>query len=168
MNLRPPPTIVRIRGLTLIEALVYIAVLLAISAVAFSAVQRLWTATGHISAATDDCASALRAAEQWRRDVRSVRAPVTVEDEGRRCRLEGPDGTIVWSHGLGALWRQVGNRPAALWVARVEVCRFDEDPRQYVKAVRCDLILTPRSVRARQAPVFSFLAVPTSPGTPPR
>jgi len=75
------------------------------------------------------------------------------------ARLPGPEGSIVWSHGMGALWRQVADRPAALWVARVEVCRFDEDPREHVKALRYDLILRPRSL---QAPVFSFLAVPNT------
>lgn len=168
MNPRPDPTLARIRGLTLIEALVYISMLLVISAVAFSSVQRLWTATGHLSAATDDGASALRAAEQWRHDVRSARTAVTLEDDGKRCRLQGAEGTIVWSHGMGALWRQVGDRPAALWVARVEVCKFAVDPRQHVKAIRGDLILRPRSLRARQAPVFSFLAVPPPSTSPSR
>lgn len=168
MNPRPDSIRARFRGLTLIECLVYLSMLLAISAVAFSSVQRLWTATGHISAATDDCAGALRAAEQWRADVRSARATVTVEDEGRRCQVQGTEGMIVWSHGMGGLWRQVGNRPAALWVARVEVCRFKEDPRKHVKALRCDVILRPRSVRARQAPVFSFLAVPHAAPPPSR
>jgi len=161
MRTHPTPRRQAAQGLSLIELLVYIAVLLVISGVAFSAVHRLWTATARASAATDDCASALRAAEQWRRDIRNAHGPVRIDKDGTQCVVPGEKGTIVWTSGMGALWRQVGDQPASLWVARVKWMRFASDPRLHVTPVRCDLILTPRSLQARQAPAFSFLAVPT-------
>jgi hypothetical protein len=150
------------RGLTLIELLVYIGVLLTVSAISFSAVMRLWTATGSLSAATDENGAALRAAEQWRADIRAASGPVVLSEKGTRCVIPTPHGPITWTHSLDALWRQVDSQPGNLWVPRVAICSFEPDPRTHTTPIRCDLLLTPRSTKATQAPTFTFLAIPPS------
>lgn len=148
------------RGLTLIELLIYISVLLTVSAVSFSAVMRLWSATGNLSTATDENGAALRAAEQWRADIRAASGLVALSENGMRCVIPTTNGTITWTHSLEALWRQVDSHPGNLWVPRVQICSFEADPRTHTTPVRCDLLLTPRSTKATQAPTFTFLAVP--------
>jgi type II secretory pathway pseudopilin PulG len=150
------------RGLTLIELLIYISVLLTVSAVSFSAVMRLWSATGNLSAATDENGAALRAAEQWRADIRAASGPVVLSENGMRCVIPTTNGTITWTHSLEALWRQLDSHPGSLWVPRVQICSFEADPRIHTTPVRCDLLLIPRSTKATQAPTFTFLAVPPS------
>lgn len=149
------------RGYTLLELIVYIGVLLVISGIAMSSLNRLWSAAGNASASTDDHGAALRAAEQWRLDVRTAAAPITIEDQGHRCRIPNPSGEILWNLTNGVLSRQITGRPANLKLLRVLDARFAADARTNVTALRCDLVLIPRSSRARTAPAFSFLAVPT-------
>lgn len=155
-RLRPDPR----RGYTLLELIVYIGVLLLISGIAMSSLNRLWSAAGNASAATDDHGAALRAAEQWRLDVRTAAAPITIEDQGHRCRIPNPSGDITWSLTNGVLSRQLTGRPPNLKLPRVREARFAPDARKEVTALRCDLVLIPRSTKARTAPAFSFLAVP--------
>jgi|LauGreDrversion4_2_1035121.scaffolds.fasta_scaffold456797_2 prepilin-type N-terminal cleavage/methylation domain-containing protein len=148
------------RGFTLLELLVYIGVLLVISGIAMSSLNRLWSAAGNASASTDDHGAALRAAEQWRLDVRTASAAVTIEDQGHRCRIPNASGDITWNLTNGVLSRQITDRPANLKLPRVREARFATDKRKEVTALRCDLVLIPRSTKARTAPAFSFLAVP--------
>jgi prepilin-type N-terminal cleavage/methylation domain-containing protein len=155
-RLRPDPR----RGFTLLELIVYIGVLLVISGIAMSSLNRLWSAAGNASASTDDHGAALRAAEQWRLDVRTAAAPITIEDQGHRCRIPNPSGDITWNLTNGVLSRQITGRPPNLKLPRVRDARFAPDARKEVTALRCDLVLIPRSTKTRTAPAFSFLAVP--------
>ena len=148
-------------GYTLLELLVYISVLLVISGIAMSSVNRLWSSAGNAAASTDDHGAALRAAEQWRLDVRTAAAPITIEEQGHRCLIPNPSGDITWHLTNGVLSRKVADRPVHLRLPRVFDARFATDARTNVTAVRCDLVLVPRSSKARTAPAFSFLAVPT-------
>ena len=155
---RPQP--VGSGGYTLLELLVYMGVLLVISGIAMSSLNRLWSAAGNASASTDDHGAVLRAAEQWRLDVRTAAAPITIEDQGHHCRIPNPSGDILWNLTNGVLSRQITDRPANLKLPRVLDARFAPDARKEVTALRCDLVLIPRSTKARTAPAFSFLAVP--------
>ena len=164
-RLRPDPR----RGFTLLELIVYIGVLLVISGIAMSSINRLWSAAGNASASTDDHGAALRAAEQWRLDVRTAAAPISIEDQGHRCRIPNASGDITWHMTNSVLSRQITGRPQNLKLPRVFDARFATDARTNVTALRCDLVLIPRSSKARTAPAFSFLAVPThrpNPATP--
>lgn len=164
-RLRPDPR----RGFTLLELIVYIGVLLVISGIAMSSLNRLWSAAGKAAAATDDHGAALRAAEQWRLDVRTAAAPITIGDQGHRCRIPNASGDILWHLTNGVLSRQISGRPPNLKLPRVREARFATDARTHVTALRCDLVLIPRSTKARTTPAFSFLAVPAhrpNPATP--
>jgi len=147
-------------GYTLLELLVYMGVLLVISGIAMSSLNRVWSAAGNASASTDDHGSALRAAEQWRLDVRAAEAPISIEAQGHRCRIPSASGDILWHLTNGVLSRQTSGRPPNLKLPRVRDARFATDQRTHVTALRCDLVLIPRSTKARTTPAFSFLAVP--------
>ena len=155
-RLRPDPR----RAFTLLELIVYIGVLLVISGIAMSSLNRLWSAAGNASASTDDHGAALRAAEQWRLDVRAATAPITIEEQGHRCRIPNASGDILWNLTNGVLSRQISGGPPNLKLPRVREARFATDARTHVTALRCDLVLIPRSTKARTTPAFSFLAVP--------
>lgn len=164
---RPQP--VASGGYTLLELLVYIGILLVISGIAMSSLNRLWSAAGNASASTDEHGAALRTAEQWRLDVRAASAPITIEEQGHRCRIPNASGDILWNLTNGVLSRQITDRPPNLKLPRILDARFATDKRAHVTALRCDLLLIPRSTKARTTPAFSFLAVPAhrpNPATP--
>lgn len=160
MNPRRPSPNPGDQGLTLLELLIYMSMVSIIALTAFSALGRLWTAAGQMSAETQDQSIALQAAELWRIDVRGATSRVELDAEGKTCRMLHGTNSVTWSFRDGVLQRQVQGRPPVFWVGRIARGAFSFDARPHATALRCDLLLTPRSVKARQAPALTFAAVP--------
>jgi hypothetical protein len=147
---------------TIPELLIYIVSLLAVSAVAFTALNRMWSATGRMAATADDSTACLRAGERWRHDLRAASTPPRIEENGSVCILQSGSQRVAWFHFQGRLWRQAGSLPAAVWCERVESCRFTPDPRKHVPAHRLELALFKRSPRSPLPLQMDFVAVPTA------
>ena len=153
-------------GVTLIECLVYITLLGAISGVAFLSLGRLWTATGRLRQNADDLQAALRAGEQWRGDMQSARGPVEALADGSGCRIRGSAGMIEWRWEAGGIRRHAVG-PDAVWLTRVRRSGMSEEMRERVKCWRWELALEPHEKRVRMEPIFTFVAVPGGVLNPP-
>lgn len=156
----------RASAFTLAELLVYIVSLLAVSGVAFTAVNRMWSATGRMGSTVDDTTASLRAGERWRIDLRKASAPPRIEENGSVCLLQSGTNRVAWFHFEGRLWRQAGSLPAIAWCDRVESCRFTPDLRKHVRAHRLELALFKRSSRSPLPLRFDFTAVHPTPPAP--
>jgi len=159
------------RAYFLIEALVYIAVLMALLGVAYSAMYRGIDSSIALRRNADDITSALHAGELWRADLRSATGQPRLEnsDAGQLLYLDAARGAIAYRFSTNAVFRRLG---AGTWVRllpSVKSSTMTADPRQHVTAWRWELELQPRasgSVKpSRIRPLFTFTAVPGRPSS---
>ncbi|MEI6193413.1 MAG: hypothetical protein WCS42_03690 [Verrucomicrobiota bacterium] len=164
-----PRNIVRSRhqaGVMLLECLVYIAVFAVLLGIGTAAFFFCWDHSKALVYATDDIASALRAGERWRADVRSATGEISVEATaaGERVRIPEAEKEIVYRFESGEMRREISNaRNSQLLLPKVTASQMQRDARGGVNAWRWELELMPRR-REMQLPLrFTFEAVPMKP-----
>ncbi len=150
---RPP------RGITLIECLVYIGLLGAITGIATVALGRLWGATGRMAKTGDALAAALRAGERWRADIRDARGTVQPLADGTGCRIPAASGPIEWVWRDGLVWRRAAGAES-VWLGPASVSTMAAEPRGGTVSWRWEVLLVPESAKSRLEPWHSFVAVP--------
>jgi Tfp pilus assembly protein FimT len=151
------------RGLTLIEALAYIAVLAVIIAIAGKTFGRAWDQSRAIQRNTDDIKRVLHAGERWRRDIRAATGRIEAQTvEGAQgCIIPTAGGQVVWLLSSNVVRRSAAaEQPEFVMVPRAKDCRFAADERGKVTAWRWDVELLPAQKQARVKPLFTFTAVP--------
>ena len=159
------------RGYLLIEALVYIAVVVTLLGAGYAAMYRCVDSSIALRRNADDITSALHAGERWRADVRAATSQVRVEntDAGQLLYLEGTRGAVVYRFTTNAVFRRVSAGPWVRLLQSVKSSSMAADPREYVTAWRWELELQPRAKASvkpgRVRPLFTFLAVPERPAT---
>jgi hypothetical protein len=150
----------------LIEALVYIAVLVAVLGAGYAAMYRCLDSSIALRRNADDITSALHAGERWRADVRSATDQVRLEDaaHGQLLYLDGPSSAVVYCFATNGIYRWLGTGPWVRLLPNVKSSTMTADPREHVTAWRWELELQPRqsgSVKpGRVRPLFTFTAVP--------
>jgi hypothetical protein len=154
------------RAYLLIEALVYIAVLMALLGAGYAAMYRCIDSSIALRRNADDITSALHAGERWRADVRSASSRVRLEDTAAEqlLYLEGATSAVVYRFSTNAVSRRLGAGPWVRLLPNVKSSTMKSDPRKHVTAWRWELEIEPRakgSVKpGRVRPLFTFLAVP--------
>ncbi len=149
-------------GYFLIECLIYIAVLVVVMAVAFSAFYRCLDHSRDLVRNSEEILRVLRAGELWRADIRrAIAAPrIIIEGELSACEIPQTNGLVVYLAGDGSVWRKQGEAEPRQVVPRVKSSQIVRDPRQQVTAWRWEIELATRKKAARMRPLFSFEAVP--------
>ncbi len=166
MNIRLNPFHARPKteqGISLIECLVYIAVLGVVLTVALFGFNRCWDDNKHLRRNADDIVRALHAGEQWRADIRTASGPIQVVAAGNaeQCIIPHPGYTIYYSFGEGTLQRQAGKQaPRKLLLAHVNSSHMQADARSQVTAWRWELELVNARKKVGLRPWFSFESVP--------
>ena len=156
-------------GYLLIEALVYIAVIVALLGAGYAAMYRCVDSSIALRRNADDITSALHAGERWRADVRSATSQARLEttDAGQLLSFESPRGPISYRFSTNAILRSVGASPWTRLLPNVKSSTMKSDPRQYASPWCWELELAPRtqgSVKpGRVRPLFTFTAVPERP-----
>ncbi len=119
------------QGYLLIEALVYIAVVVVVLGVAYSAMYRCIDRSFALRRNVDDITSALHAGERWRADVRAATAGVRLEntDAGHLLYLDGPGSAITYLFATNAISRRVGRGPWTRVLPSVKSSSMTADPR---------------------------------------
>jgi hypothetical protein len=157
------------RGYLLIEALVYIAVVMTLLGVGYAAMYRCVDSSIALRRNADEITSALHAGERWRADVRAATSQAHVEnaDDGQLLYLEGAQATVIYIFTTNAVFRSIGGGPWSRVLEHVKSSTMSPDQREYVTAWRWELELQPRAVASvkpgRVRPLFTFLAVPERP-----
>jgi hypothetical protein len=156
-------------GYLLVEALVYIGVVMVLLGVAYAAMYRSIDRSIALRRNADDITSALHAGERWRADVRAAARQVRLEDTeaGQLLYLDGPSSAVVYSFATNAISRRVGTGPWVRLLPNVKFSTMTADRREYVTAWRWELELQTRATASakpsRIRPLFTFLAVPERP-----
>src|SRR6266851_4310227 len=90
-------------GFSILECLVYIAVLGVVLSLAYTTFYRLSKYSRDLRRNTDDIARTLHAGERWRADVRAAVGPLKVVEDGTENGLEIPQrsGAVVYSFSKG-------------------------------------------------------------------
>jgi len=151
----------------MIEALVYIGVVVVLLAAAYLAMDRCLNNSLALRRSADDFARVLHVGERWRADVRGAKAVSWEQEAGERIlSLRGGQMPVAYRVADTNLLRRVGSGP---WVPIL--CNFRElslqtEARERLTAWRCEVEMAPRSRHPRFRPIFTFIAVPAA-GTAP-
>ncbi|HKI68612.1 MAG TPA: hypothetical protein VKA67_03425, partial [Verrucomicrobiae bacterium] len=126
----------------------------------------LWDNSAALISSTDDIASALRAGEQWREDVRNATGIITVKStsEGETVRMpEGGGKEIVYHFSAGKVRRQLSSGASRLLLAKVKTSQMKLDARKRVTAWRWELKLKERRPEMHLPLWFTFEAAQPTP-----
>ena len=160
------------RGFALLEALVYIGLVVMLLGIGYVALYRCIDNSVALRRSVDDIANALRLGERWRADLRAARGEVRIENGPgeQTLYLPGPRGVNAYRFAEGALFRRLGEGQWIRLLGDIKTSTMSAEKRGDVFAWRWELELEPRSkatVKAsRIRPLFTFLAVP-EPGPAP-
>ena len=156
-------------GFSLLECMVYLAVLFVILSLASAAFIRTSDNSRHLAENSAMILRVLRAGEQWRADVRAATAPPRSEEAAQGARLHLPltGGEVIYLFTANTVWR-AGAPPGTtnLLLAGVKSSRMMGEPRQGVQAWRWELELAAPQKAARVKPLFTFQAAAQSKATP--
>jgi type II secretory pathway component PulJ len=148
------------RGYSLLECLVYIALLAVVLNLSFSAYYRYDQHTRNLRHNADDITRALRAGERWREDVRTAIAPPHAIENG--VSIPQQSGEITYVFANGAIWRQIG-ATRALFLKQVKASTISEESRSHVDAWRWELELASSQKIVLVRPLFTFTAIARRP-----
>jgi hypothetical protein len=160
-----PPSISCARaqaGVLLIECIVYIAIFAIVIGLGMATFYLCWDDSKALLYATDDIASALRAGERWRADVRSATGKIIIETTAQEEVLRIPHGTnaILYRFSAGEIHRQLASSDfSELLLPTVQASQMVKDTRGTVNAWRWELELKSRREETHVPLLFTFEAV---------
>ena len=156
----------RVAGIMLVECLVYIAVFAILTGIGMAAFYLCLDHSKALIYATDDIASALRAGEHWRADVRGAtgKISVTTTAAGEVVRMTEPDKEIVYRFEAGELRREISTlKNSQLVLQNVNASQMRTESRGGVTAWRWELVLNERRPETQLPLLFTFEAAQTKP-----
>ena len=159
-----PRRLRHLRGISLVEMIVYMAVLVVLIGVGYSALYRSLDNAAALRHSTDDIANALHAGEDWRADLRAAGGKIQIENltDEQILHLPGTRGEVSYRFADQTIFRRLGNNDWSPLLANVKASSFIADPRNKVTAWRWELELQPHTKKlSRVLPLFTFIAVPT-------
>lgn len=162
MKLLGSKSVLRTSAFSLVECLIYIAVLMVVTGIAFSVFFSLLTHHRNIARCSEDILHAMKAGERWRADVRLAAETPILESNAteQAMHIRQMNGTITYLFSEGSLWRiQKEKKTEELLLEKVKSSLISADTRTYVHAWRWDLELVITRKKAKITPLFSFLAV---------
>jgi Tfp pilus assembly protein PilE len=148
------------RGFSLLECLVYIAVLTVVLDLSFVAYYRYDQHTRRLRRNADDIVRAMRAGERWREDIRAAIAPPHSIENG--VAIPQQSGEVAYVFADGAVWRQTG-ATRTIVLKQVKTSTISDDQRQRVDAWRWELELASPQKIVLVRPLFTFTAVARRP-----
>ena len=153
-------------GYALLEALVYIGLVITLLGVGYAALYRCIDNSVALRRSADDVVRTLHLGERWRADIRAASGGVRLENgPGQETLyLSGTRGTITYRFADGRVFRRLGEGPWVRVLSDIQASTMRADARGEVRAWRWELELQPQTkgiVKAgRIRPLFTFLAVP--------
>jgi hypothetical protein len=154
-------------GVLLMECIVYIAVFAILLGIGTAAFYFCWDHTKALIYATDDIASALRAGERWRADVRAATGKISIETTaaGEVVRIPESDGKLfIASSPASAPSKFQPSANSQLLLPKVKSSRIEKpELRGGVAAWRWELELAERRKETHLPLRFTFEAAQTKP-----
>lgn len=153
-------------GILLTECLVYLAVFTILTGIGMAVFYFCWDHTRAVIYATEDVASALRAGERWRADVRGATGNISVgtTSTGEVVRIPETGKEIVYRFESGEVRRQITSENfSQLLLSKVKTSQMKMDARGGVTAWRWELELTERRKETHLPLLFTFEAAQMKP-----
>ncbi|MGD0813594.1 MAG: prepilin-type N-terminal cleavage/methylation domain-containing protein [Verrucomicrobiota bacterium] len=156
------------RGFTLLECLVYMALLVVVMGISTGLFFQSWDDSKALRRNAEEIVRALHAGDQWRADMRAATGPVelTDADGAEEIRIPVSGGEIVYGFSNGELCRKSGSDYVKkVWLPNVKSSRMQSDSRGKIAAWRWELELKTVKKTARYRPLFTFETVAGSANT---
>lgn len=147
----------RKRGVSMIEALVYIAVLGVVLIIAAAVFDKGMRESSGLQRNIADIERALNAGERWRADVRLATGPIRAENDS--ITIPQKSGAIVYTKKTNRVHRTAANK-SEVFLVEVKDSKMIEERRGDVIGWRWELELEHRRKEARVRPLFTFMAAP--------
>jgi hypothetical protein len=150
------------RGLSLIECIVYIGLLMIVVGMASVLFFRGLDGFRALRTYTEDMAAALNLGEAWRADLRTATATPQVQTDSAATvmQLVTPDGPVTWRFdGFTVVRDDQRGELTKRVLPRVLRSEFHRDTREGVVAWRWELELRKQRPDAPLAPLFTFITV---------
>ena len=144
------------RGYSLIECLVYIAVLAVVLNLSFLAYFRYSQHSNSLRRNADDIILTLHAGERWREDVRASTALPHAVANG--AVFPQRSGEVAYIFEDETVWRQTSHTRVAV-LKHVKASAMSDDSRPHVDAWRWEVELASPKKNVFVRPLFSFTAV---------
>lgn len=148
---------------TLIETLVYMALLFLVLGMGYAAMYRSMDASTALRRNANDIVQTLKLGEQWRDEVRTVTAPIRLDKTEQQVTLHLPHGEteIEYRFASNSVSRRVGSEDWSVVLDHAKNSAFVSDRRENVMAWRWEIELQPSRKRiTRIKPLFTFVSVP--------
>jgi len=157
----------RAHGFSLVELLMYLVLLSAISIMAFTTYHRAASQSYALKQQTRELAAVLRVGERWRQDIReATRPPEWIENDRLPApvlRLVLKTETIEYIFQNEKFFRRNSEGAKELVLSNVRASRMIDDPRGEVPSVRWEVELKSRKEHRQTKLLFTFQAVPALP-----
>jgi type II secretory pathway pseudopilin PulG len=157
-----PPTKHKALGFTLVEVLIYMAMLFLILGLGYLAMYRSMDASSGLRRNTDDIRRAVDAGERWREDVRHATKPLRLEHATAGeivLRIPEAHAEVAYRFSSGTVSRRIGNGEWTPVLDKVKTSAFIDDRRKNTTAWLWEVELqTYRKSLTRTRPLFTFIA----------
>ena len=151
----------RVRGITLIECLVYIGALATVFGVGTAAFYHCSANSAALRRNADDIAQVLHVGELWRADIRAATQPVRFDAAEQTLELSHGETAVAYKFAENQILRRA--RTDAPWVVilpRVARSQMGPEPRDHIIGWRWELELKTFREPALLRPLFTFTAAP--------
>jgi len=156
------------RAYMIIEAMVYIGVLMILFGVGYATLYRCLQNSTHLRTNADQIAKVLQVGELWRADVRASGPSLHVEqnDSEQILQLSSKNHQISYRFATNHLFRRIDSNPWVPLLTRVKASSMHSDQGKQILSCRWELELDPYGKRGRMRPLFTFIAAPHQKGLP--
>lgn len=152
------------RGITLIECLVYIAVLGVMFSMGLAAYHRCIDHSSSLRRNTNDITQALSAGEYWRADLRAAIQPPRFDETEQTLHITQTKGEVAYRFSDHQILRRAAtNASWSVLLPRVQQSEMIHDSRSEVIAWRWELELMSYREPATFRPLFTFIAATARP-----
>lgn len=162
LDVRCSPT----RAFTLIECLVYMAVLFIVIGVGYVAMYKSMDSSAGFRRNATDISQTLKAGEHWREDIRNASGPIHVENAGENqivLHIPQPQAEVDYQFSSNNVSRRVVGRDWTPVLEHVKNSSFIADHRQTVACWRWEIeLVTYSKSPSKTRPLFTFIAVPSA------
>jgi Tfp pilus assembly protein FimT len=156
----------RAAGYMLVEALVYIGLVVVVLGTAYAVMYRCVENSTILRRNSQDMAAALNAGERWRADIRASRPPLQIEssETSQTLQLKTEKGEVVYRFETNTVTRSVEGQSEIRLLSDVKTSEMQANSRKKVIAWQWEVELLPRAKGyykpGRVRPLFTFTAVP--------
>jgi len=153
-------------GYVLVEALVYISLVVVVLGTGYAIMYRCVENSTVLRRNAQDMTAALNAGERWRADIRASRPPLQIEssETNQTLRLKTEKGAVVYRFETNTVTRSVEGLPGIRLLSDVKTSDMQANSRKKVFAWQWEVELLPRAKGyykpGRVRPLFTFTAVP--------